>query len=76
METNYHRGEHFKNEIWNLNKRMILLRRKRVIYFEGLILKDARRVIYNTGQDLSRLCLRYSEKVLFPRIRLSAFLVI
>lgn len=49
METNYHRGEYVKNEIWNLNKRMILLRRKRVLYFEGLILKDARRVIYNTG---------------------------
>lgn len=49
METNYHRSEHLKNEIWNLYKRMILLRRKRVIDFEGLILKDARWVMYNRG---------------------------
>lgn len=38
-----------KTKSGNMYKRMILLRRKRVIDFEGLILKDARWVMYNRG---------------------------
>ena len=57
METNYHRCQYLKSEIWDLYKRIIIcLRKKTVTDSEGLMLKEAKWTMDNRGQGSQQCC--------------------